>query len=430
MNTFVYANTGPAKAITVTAPGTGFTSTPSISIVANTRIKELGILGHMQIVNGGLGYQINDTITFTNVLGGYGVGAAANVTNVAANGRITEVKFVEMPGHIIGGAGYSTSGVPKYPTANVVSANANAYGASIVVTALLGDGGSFLTSNSTIGAIEKIAIVSRGSNYSNGNTFIDLTGLGDGTAQASIKVIEGAYTYPGRYLNDDGFLSSYNFLQDRDYYQNFSYVIRSRTSIDRYRKALKNLVHPSGMKVFGDFLFDDVNDNMAISADADDSINMSKKTKTYAKTGNTINISYTSHGLSIGNTVSLDFKDGGTKNVKSGIYTITAASANNFEVKQPKAFANNIIISSAGLGYSNGILIFSSDSGYAANGTFEVDANGSIIRTTITDYGRYYNSVPTVIANGSNTSAATLKVVLDQYANNTSGNVNVSTIIV
>jgi tripartite-type tricarboxylate transporter receptor subunit TctC len=40
----------------------------------------------MEIVNGGMYYKIGDTITFTNILGGYGVGAAANVTNVAANG--------------------------------------------------------------------------------------------------------------------------------------------------------------------------------------------------------------------------------------------------------------------------------------------------------------------------------------------------------
>jgi hypothetical protein len=81
-------------------------------------------------------------------------------------------------GQIIGGSGYSTSGVPKYPIANVISTNASAFGANIAVTALLGDGtGNFLTGNSTIGAIEKISILNRGVGYSNGNTRIDLTGI-------------------------------------------------------------------------------------------------------------------------------------------------------------------------------------------------------------------------------------------------------------
>jgi hypothetical protein len=86
-------------------------------------------------------------------------------------------------------------------------------------------------------------------------------------------------------------------LQDRDYYQSFSYVIRSTISIDNYRKAIKDLVHPSGMKLFGGLMLEDMNDNGTPSDNADDSVNSNTKTKTYVKTANTINISYVSHGL-------------------------------------------------------------------------------------------------------------------------------------
>jgi hypothetical protein len=325
MSYFVYGNTGPAQSITVLSVGSGFTSTPSITVAANNRIRELGILGRMDIINGGQGYQVNDTITFTNIFGGYGFGAAANVTNVAANGYIKQVKFVEVPGHIIGGTGYNTSGVPKYPIANVISANAGAYGANVVVSAILGDGGSYIIANSTIGAIESLMILSGGAGYSSGNTYLDFTGIGDGTATANVTVVEGSYSYPGRYLNDDGFLSASNYLEDRDYYQNFSYVIRSKVAIDKYRKALKELVHPAGMKVFGQYMFEDMNEDMLASDDADDIVYTSYKTSGYTIANNVV-INYTAHGLSNTDSVYLQFTSGNIANYAANSTTYTPNS--------------------------------------------------------------------------------------------------------
>jgi hypothetical protein len=74
--------------------------------------------------------------------------------------------------------------------------------------------------------------------------------------------------------------------------------------------------------------------------------------------------------------------------------------------------------------------VFSSDDGKAANGTFKVNSTGSIVSANITDFGAYYTSVPTVTADGSNTVAATFTVTLEHYANNTTGNVNVSVAVV
>jgi hypothetical protein len=212
----------------------------------------------MKIVNGGLGYAIGDRIEFINPTGGYGTGAAANVSNVAANGRITGVRFISVPGHIVGGSGYNV-----LPSANVITSTGN--GAVITVTARLGEGGEFVVANTTLGAIQQISILERGSGYTSPPT-INLQSLGDGTATANASIIEGVFTYPGRYLNDDGFLSSYNFLQDRDYYQNFSYVLRLRQSIANYRKAIKDLVHPSGTKLFGAYLVEDEAEDVSYSA--------------------------------------------------------------------------------------------------------------------------------------------------------------------
>jgi len=61
------------------------------------------------------------------------------------------------------------------------------------------------------------------------------------------------FTKPGVYLNNDGKLSSTEFLQDNFRYQMHSYVIRTEASLQEYESVLKDLVHPAGKKVLGDY---------------------------------------------------------------------------------------------------------------------------------------------------------------------------------
>ena len=60
--------------------------------------------------------------------------------------------------------------------------------------------------------------------------------------------------YKGYFLNDDGKLSDAKFIQDSFYYQQFSYVIKVSESFDFYESFVKDLIHPSGLKLFGNFL--------------------------------------------------------------------------------------------------------------------------------------------------------------------------------
>lgn len=324
VNYWTYSNTGPVVQVLVLSSGSGYSTKPDLTVQANTVIYNLGILGRMEIVNGGQNYQIGDQIEFINVLGGYGVGALGNVTNVdsAQSNAISEVRFIQMPGHIIGGAGYSENYLPR---ANVISTTGN--GANIVVKSILSSGANLTSVSSSIGAIQRIVIQSRGVNYGT-NTTADLSQSGDGTANATVSIVEGVYSYPGRYLNDDGHISSYNFLQDRDFYQNFSYVIRSKIGIASYRDAIKNVIHPSGLKLWGEFQYLSQPDMTTCPCDADDSLRRVSKIKTYEKTGNTINIFYTSHSQSTNANVTLEFLSGDYANVRNGIYRVVNASVN------------------------------------------------------------------------------------------------------
>jgi len=254
---FTYGPIGPidetigAAAVNMISRGNNYVTIPTVDVYGNTRIKNLGVLGRMNVNSGGTGYANGDILIFTNVPGGYGHGSSGNVRSVGANGTIKSVQFVGVSGQILGGSGYTPD---KLPTVSVVSSNG--VNANISVIALLAYGSpltEFSVTTGSIGAIEKITISNQGKNYTDAT--INLSGSGDGTAQATANIVSGTFTYPGRFLDDTGFPSSFNFLQDRDYYQNYAYELIVKESINTYRKYINDLVHPSGMKLWSRYPF-------------------------------------------------------------------------------------------------------------------------------------------------------------------------------
>lgn len=64
-----------------------------------------------------------------------------------------------------------------------------------------------------------------------------------------------AGTQAGYWRTEKHFLSSdSSFIQDNDYYQEYSYVVKTGSSLERYEEALKYLLHVSGTKLFGEVL--------------------------------------------------------------------------------------------------------------------------------------------------------------------------------
>jgi len=91
---------------------------------------------------------------------------------------------------------------------------------------------------------------------------IDFSGVGDENAEASLDSGVMGF-YRGRFLNDDGWLSSAKYLQDNRYYQDFSYVLKTSLPINRYRDIIKKIVHPAGLAMFGEISILDSIDNNA-----------------------------------------------------------------------------------------------------------------------------------------------------------------------
>ena len=72
---------------------------------------------------------------------------------------------------------------------------------------------------------------------------------------ASFEIAVGGQAYyPGIYLNDDGKISSGKKLRDNYFYQEFSYQLRTNITLEKYKQAFSEIVHPAGMKMFGSYL--------------------------------------------------------------------------------------------------------------------------------------------------------------------------------
>ena len=443
---FVYGNTGPVNRVFVLNPGENYSSLPTLDIQANTRIRSLGILGRMEIVNGGQNYQINDIIEFINTPFCYGTGAQAEVANVDANGVITQVQFVQLPGHFVGGAGYTNEALPL---ANVVSTTGS--NANIVVKTILGDGETLIASTETIGKITELTILSGGVGYASVPT-LNLTSSGDGTAQANAEIITGAFTYPGRFLNDDGMISAFNYLENRDFYQNYSYVIRTNRPFSFYKKAIYDLVHPSGMKVFGEY--NSINEDIpnlvsGVTSETKTDKILFEKGNYYTvgnANGSIVYINVPSHGIVANNNVYVEFISGSTTNLsniqivnsgqdyKNGYINIQNGSGSNANASiivgdngqilqtiinnRGKTYSisdvlvgnvshlitqnvSNITINNGSRGYSNGYITFEGGSGRNANASVRVNANGAIVGVNLISSGTGYEANDVVIANVS-----------------------------
>jgi hypothetical protein len=100
------------------------------------------------------------------------------------------------------------------------------------------------------GQVTDLKIIDSGYGYSN-SEIIQFTSA-DGLRSGTIKVVlGGSGKGAGYYKSSKGFLSDSVCLHDGDYYQEYSYEIFSKLSVDRYSDMFKKVMHTAGTKFFG-----------------------------------------------------------------------------------------------------------------------------------------------------------------------------------
>ena len=226
-----------------------------------------GMVTGYNITNAGNNYVVNANVTITG--GGAGASGAQFLVDSLQTGSITTATIVSGgTGYVVGDKltinntnkleidGRTCSLLVKTVNSGVITAvefehNGSGYKATPTVSGGgTGTGANITLSGVGVGGVKTLKLVNNGFHYSVVPT-LDFSSIGDGTATGTATI--GGYEdeHQTRWIGEDGFISAANYIQDSNYYQAFSYVIKSGFTIDKWRDYIKRLVHPSGLALWG-----------------------------------------------------------------------------------------------------------------------------------------------------------------------------------
>lgn len=79
-----------------------------------------------------------------------------------------------------------------------------------------------------------------------------MSGLDGGSGGSVTLLPSSTKNIQGYFSTSDGFLSADKKLQDSEYYQDYSYVIKTGITINEYKDIVYDVLHPAGLKLIGE----------------------------------------------------------------------------------------------------------------------------------------------------------------------------------
>ena len=196
-----------------------------------------GRLDSYAILNGGSGYSVGDVVKVScNRFADYSAMPTVFVDEVDASGAITSLD--------IRYSGYGLLEVPEF----------------VEVESVSGSGAEIEFISNDAGSIARISLISAEIGYSNGTPLVIDSDTGvNGEVSLDLGPV---YTTIPYYYEPGSFLSDEFKLQDSDYWQDYSYEIKSTLTLDsemitqfsEFKEVFKRLVHPAGFKLFNSFV--------------------------------------------------------------------------------------------------------------------------------------------------------------------------------
>lgn len=208
-------------------------------------------------------------------------GSILKISAVDADGGILQLKFIKY------GWGYfsgftlnispTTAGIeaesPQFDGANLnLSENSGSFSEVGVITKtgkngvlydyFANDVGDYLENDYMMGIAGYFQGISvSGSNNTGGGSSVSGSGTSASLREHDYAIITvdlgPVLSYPGFWSSNRGKLSDPLIsLQDNSFYQDFSYVIQSSIPKEKYNGVVKKMMHPVGMKGFGDILIE------------------------------------------------------------------------------------------------------------------------------------------------------------------------------
>ena len=233
----------------------------------------LATTSKIKIFKGGQGFRLGQVFSIPSAVGSISE-AAIKVSKIGSGGEIKEIQKIDF------GVGYANS---FYYTISNKEVEAELYSFPLTshIRALEGGGTEIIYQNPAPGYKDPTGgFVDTG--YVNRNNYFEynkniaqadpLYGSGNYVGEietqfqsntankiidddSAILIIElGAVAvYPGYYSSTDSFVSGISYIQDGEYYQDFSYIIKVDEKLDTYRDAVLQFLHPTGRKLFGEY---------------------------------------------------------------------------------------------------------------------------------------------------------------------------------
>ncbi len=187
-------------------------------------------------LNSGYGFFVNTAVSNAQI--SVSRGLVINSTTQIVNLKRQTFNTTFTPGIQITGA---VTGV----TANVISATpiveSKAMGNNAIVAAEAG---------SANGEIRTLTVVDSGYGYEDGEDVTITINTNQYVATGFANLINQGYG-EGYFKSTRGFLNSDKYIHDGEFYQEYSYQIKSSLPLDSYSDVLKQLIHVAGTKLFG-----------------------------------------------------------------------------------------------------------------------------------------------------------------------------------
>jgi len=230
-------DTGGVEYVTVTAGGTGYEDTSTVVEFNTDNIRSFVFIDDITNKYGYIDRIITDTVTIIDHTGtpnyGFKAGEIYAITESGSAGQYVYTYPNTALNYFSGD--YVKIGVDN--------------NASVIIDAVDADG-----------LPTKVRIFATGGGFE-AETFTVTITSNTGAGTITLRFTTGAIaSIQEGYLNHQGMLSDVNKLQDNYYYQNYSYVLRSRVPSSNWMTMVKNTVHPVGMAVFSELLILDTID--------------------------------------------------------------------------------------------------------------------------------------------------------------------------
>jgi hypothetical protein len=270
---FTSAGTGDEQRFidAMDAPGSGYNAIPAITFIsdigatgatAQAYLNATGGIEYVSMLTGGTGYAEESTIVSfsTDTIRsfvyideltdkyGYLTRSITDTVDIVSISGTPNYGFLQGEVYSISESGSTGQYVFSFPDTAL-----NYFAGDYVQFGVDNRASVIIDSVNAQGRPTKVRIFSSGSGFE-AQTFTATITSPSGS-NCVLRFSTGAITsIQEGFQNRQGMLSDVNKLQDNYYYQNYSYVLRSKVPSVNWMTMVKNTVHPAGMAIFSELL--------------------------------------------------------------------------------------------------------------------------------------------------------------------------------